>query len=130
MIYHYHIHIQIFLYQSSQSVIKAIDRHGNVVLRVLYDLTNPHRIQIANTAQAHCDFGCQDTADLQPRSGFPENTRKERGLFSTLSEHNPIRPGRINGGGFAFNAASRGIGSYYHDRVPGLVLTYLLRVSE
>lgn len=28
---------------------------------------------------------------------FPENTRKESGLFSTLPEHNPIQAGRING---------------------------------
>lgn len=37
---------------------------------------------------------------------FPKNMRKERGLFSALPEHNPIRPGRINGGGSAFNPAS------------------------
>lgn len=33
--------------------------------------------------------------------------RKERGLFSTLSEHNSLRPGRINGGGSAFNPATK-----------------------
>lgn len=65
-----------------------------------------HRNQIANT-QAHCDFDCQDTSNLQPRSGFSENTRKERGLFSTLPEHNSLRPGRINGGGSAFNPATK-----------------------
>lgn len=121
------------LYQSAESVIKAIDRHGNVP-RVLYDLTDPAQ-------HPDCQYNAGALRLRLPRYRwftaalrfFPK-TREKRAVFFRAQSLSTIRSGagRINGGGSAFipEPPNRGIDSYYHDRVPGLVLTYLLRVSE